>query len=142
MLSELRLDAATKAVEAGGGSVTKRKLATLEAEKKVRNQSGIAEEVFISENDILGPRKKSKATYEERMESIQQGREGREKFGSRKGKKNKEAPSSSTNREKARNKPIMMILSSGAVRSKKKRSLRDKQQKLRAHINKAKKSHH
>ena len=51
-------------------------------------------------------------------------------------------PSSSTNKEKARNKPIMMILSSGAVRGKKKISLRDKQRKLRAHIDRAKKRHH
>jgi protein SDA1 len=142
LLNELRIQAATKAVEAGGGSATKRKLAVLEAEKKARSQSGNGEETFISENDILGPRKKAKADYAERMESIEKGREGREKYGSRKGKKNKAAPSSSTNKEKARNKPIMMILSSGAVRSKKKASLRDKQQKLRAHINRAKKSHH
>lgn len=51
-----------------------------------------------------------KQTYEERMESIQKGREGREKFGSKKGKKNKEVASSSTNREKSRNKPIMMAV--------------------------------
>ena len=44
------------------------------------------------------------------MESIRKGREGREKFGSKKGKKGKEAVSSSTNREKTRNKPIMMAL--------------------------------
>lgn len=44
------------------------------------------------------------------MESIKKGREGREKFGSFKGKKMKDTPSSSTNREKARNKPIMMAL--------------------------------
>ena len=48
------------------------------------------------------------------MASIEKGREGREKYGSLKGKKNKEAPSSTTNREKARNKPLMMILASGA----------------------------
>jgi protein SDA1 len=59
-----------------------------------------------------------------------------------KGKKKKDVQSSSTNREKARNKPIMMILSSGAVRSKKKASLREKQMKLRAHINRAKRGHH
>jgi len=35
----------------------------------------------------------------------------------------------------------MMIMASGAVRSKKKASLRDKQRKLRAHIDRAKKSH-
>jgi protein SDA1 len=113
----------------------------LEAQKKDL-QSARAEDTFISENDILGPRKKAKATYEERLSSIQKGREGREKFASRKGKKKKELPSSSTNRQKARNKPIMMILGSGAVKSKKKVSLREKQQKLRKYIEKAKKSHH
>lgn len=142
MLNDLRIQAATKAVEAGGGTATKRKLAALEAEKKARSQAGNAADTFISENDILGPRKKAKADYDERIASIEKGREGREKFGSAKGKKNKAAPSSSTNREKARNKPIMMIMASGAVRSKKKASLRVKQRKLRAHIDKAKKSHH
>ena len=140
MLNELRIKAATKAVESGGGTKAKRKLADLEAKQKA-NQ-GQQEDSFVSENDILGPRKKAKADYAERMESIAKGREGREKFGSRKGKKNKEAPSSSTNREKARNKPIMMILGSGAVQGKKKESLREKQQKLRAHIVKAKKMKH
>ncbi|KAG9220635.1 hypothetical protein CCMSSC00406_0003734 [Pleurotus cornucopiae] len=140
LLHDLRLQAAAKAVEAGGGSKAKRKLAALEAERKVAREGANEEDTFISENDILGPRKKAKADYEERMASIQKGREGRDKFGSRKGKKNKETASSSTNREKARNKPIMMILSSGAVKGKKKRSLREKQQKLRAHINLAKKS--
>ena len=57
------------------------------------------------------------------------------------GKKKKEKPSSSTNREKARNKPLMMILASGAVRGKKKASLREKQRKMRAHIERAKKAH-
>ncbi|KZV81450.1 SDA1-domain-containing protein [Exidia glandulosa HHB12029] len=97
---------------------------------------------FVSESEILGPRKKAKADYEERMASIAKGREGRERFGSLKGKKNKDTPSSSTNREKARNKPVMMILSSGAVKGKKKASLRDKQRKLRAHIDRAKKAYH
>jgi protein SDA1 len=140
LLNDLRLQAATKAVEAGGGSKAKRKLATLEANKKIMLQSGQAGDTFISENDILGPRKKAKADYAERIASIEKGREGREKYGSLKGKKNKDAPSSSTNREKARNKPIMMIMASGAVRGKKKASLKDKQRKLRAHIDRAKKS--
>ncbi|KAG1778681.1 SDA1-domain-containing protein [Suillus placidus] len=141
LLNDLRIQAATKAIETGGGSRAKRKLATLEANKKAM-QAGPSDGTFISENDILGPRKKAKADYAERIASIEKGREGREKYGSLKGKKNKESPSSSTNREKARNKPIMMILSSGAVRGKKKASLREKQQKLRAHIERAKKSYH
>lgn len=100
------------------------------------------QETFVSEMDILGPRKKAKADYAERIASIEKGREGREKFGSMKGKKKKEMPSSTTNREKARNKPLMMIIASGAVRGKKKASLRDKQRKLRAHIERAKKGGH
>ncbi|KAJ7093086.1 protein required for actin cytoskeleton organization and cell cycle progression [Mycena epipterygia] len=139
LLNDLRIQAAVKAVETVGGSRAKRKLATLEANKKVVQAGQQPEDSFISENDILGPRKKAKADYAERMASVAKGREGREKFGSHKGKKNKETPSSSTNREKARNKPIMMILGSNAVRGKKKASLREKQQKLRAHINKSKK---
>lgn len=138
LLNDLRIQAATQAVEAGGGPKAKRKLAALEGNKKA--MQGAQEDAFISENDILGPRKKAKADYAERMASIAKGREGRDKFGSHKGKKNKDTPSSSTNREKTRNKPIMMILSSGAVRGKKKASLREKQQKLRAHIEKSKKS--
>lgn len=141
MLNELRIKAATKEAESSGGSAAKRKLAVLEAQKKANSHSQPAADVFLSEGDIEGPRKKAKSDYEERVASIQKGREGREKFGSAKGKKNKDAPSSSTNREKARNKPLMMILASGAVRSKKKASLRDKQKKLRAHIERAKKSH-
>ncbi|KZV68047.1 protein required for actin cytoskeleton organization and cell cycle progression [Peniophora sp. CONT] len=140
LLNELKLQAATKAVEAGGGSVAKRKLATLEAAKKA-NADNNAAAVYVSEQDILGPRKKLKADYEERLASIAKGREGREKFGSLKGKKKKETPSSSTNREKARNKPIMMIMGSKGVKGKKKQSLREKQRKLRAHIDKAKKSY-
>ncbi|KAI6043102.1 SDA1-domain-containing protein [Pisolithus marmoratus] len=133
--------AATKAVENGGGSRAKRKLAALEANKKAA-ETDTSANAFISESDILGPRKKAKADYAERLASIEKGREGRERFGSLKGKKKKAAPSSSTNREKARNKPVMMILSSRAVRGKKKASLREKQQKLRAHIERAKKAHH
>lgn len=142
LLNELRLKAATESVERGGGSAAKRKLAALEATRKANAQTGTMEDTFVSENDILGPRKKAKADYAERMASIEKGREGREKFGSMKGKKKNTTPTSSTNKEKARNKPIMMILASNAVRGKKKASLREKQRKLRAHIDKAKRSGH
>jgi protein SDA1 len=144
----LRIQAASKAVENGGGPAAKRKLASLEATKKAASSSygaGADDDDtadFISEGDILGPRKKAKADYEERVASIARGREGREKFGSMKGKRMKETPSSSTNREKARNKPIMMIMGSKGVRGKKKQSLRDKQKRLRAHIERGKKAYH
>lgn len=143
LINDLQIQAATKAVESGGGSAAKRKLASLQTAKKAASSSGAGDApTFVSESDILGPRKKAKADYEERMASIARGREGREKFGSLKGKRNKEMPSSSTNREKARNKPIMMIMGSKGVRGKKKQSLREKQKRLRAHIEKAKKAHH
>lgn len=100
----------------------------------------VADGGFISEIDILGPRKKVKADYADRIASIEKGREDRVAFGSNKGKKNKEVPSSSTNKEKARNKPFMMVMSSGAVRGKKRASLKEKQKRLRRHINKAKRS--
>ncbi|KAF9052728.1 SDA1-domain-containing protein [Panaeolus papilionaceus] len=132
LLDDLRRQAAEPTA---GSTKPKRKLGANAQPEDLENE-------FISENDILGPRKKAKADYAERMASIQKGREGRDKFGSRKGKQNKAAPSSSTNREKARNKPIMMILSSGAVKGKKKASLREKQQKLRAHIDRSKKTKH
>jgi protein SDA1 len=141
LLNDLRIKAATDAVHAGGGSSTKRKLAELEATKKAMSvhNTGLMSDTFVSENDILGPRKKAKADYEERLASIQKGREGREKFGSAKGKRKKDVASSSTNRENARNKPIMMIMASGAVKGKRKASLRDKQKKLRAHVDRSKK---
>ncbi|KAK4685706.1 protein SDA1, partial [Tremellales sp. Uapishka_1] len=139
LLNELRLKAATDLANNGGGSAAKRKLAALEASK--RHTADGENEQFLTEMEILGPRKKAKADYEERMESIRKGREGRDKFGSQKGKK-KGAPSSSTNREKARNKPIMMTVHSNKVIQKKKASLRDKQIKLRASIDKQKKMKH
>jgi protein SDA1 len=138
----LRIQATAKVVENGGGSTAKRKLASLSAAKKAASSGADDTPAFVSESDILGPRKKAKADYEERVASITRGREGREKFGSLKGKRKKETPSSSTNREKARNKPIMMIMGSKGVRGKKKQSLREKQKRLRAHIDKAKKAHH
>ncbi|OCB85450.1 SDA1-domain-containing protein [Sanghuangporus baumii] len=97
------------------------------------------ETIVLGEADILGPRKKAKATYEERMASVKEGREGREKYGSNKGKKHKEMPSSTTNREKKRNKPLMMVMASREVRGKKKASLMEKQKRLRKHNDNQKK---
>ena len=87
----------------------KRKLAALESSKKHVSGDDQADR-FLAEADILGPRKRQKQDYEERMESIKKGREGRERFGSLKGKKMKDKESSSTNAQKKRNKPIMMAL--------------------------------
>ena len=53
LLNDLRLKAATDAVQARGGSHTKRKLAALEVTKKA--MSGTMSDSFTSENDIIGP---------------------------------------------------------------------------------------
>ncbi|KAF9366301.1 Protein SDA1 [Mortierella sp. NVP85] len=89
----------------------------------------------ISIGSIIGPRKKAKQDYEQRMESINRGREGREKFGSRKGSNER---GSTTNKEKAKGKNFMMIAHKREVREKKKMSLREKQMQLQAHIKKQK----
>ena len=136
-LNELRVQAAEEAVKAGGaaGARARRELAALQLSKK-RNPNT---HDVLDESDILGPRKKAKADYEERMASINAGREGREKFGSNKGKKKKEVASSSTNRQKAKGKNFQMVSKSWGVRSKKNASLREKSKRLRAHVNQAKK---
>lgn len=108
-----------------------------QAQGKKRGADDIEGE--IDEMTILGPRKKAKQDYEQRMASIQEGREGREKFGSNKGKKER---GSTTNREKARNKNFMMVAHKQSVLWKSKRSLFDKQKSLRAAIEKQKKLKH
>ncbi|KAI7868089.1 SDA1-domain-containing protein [Spinellus fusiger] len=101
-------------------------------ELKVANEADV---VFA----ILGPRKKAKQDYEERMASIQEGREGREKFGSKKGNKDR---GSTTNREKSRNKNYVMIAHKRDVVMKSKRSMKDKQVAHRAAIEKQKRLKH
>ncbi|KAA1108237.1 Severe Depolymerization of Actin [Puccinia graminis f. sp. tritici] len=100
------------------------------------------QQAHVTEGDIIGKQKKAKQDYEERMASIQAGRQGREKFGSskvrgRKGLKNG-ATGSSTNEAKSRQKAFAMTQNSNKVRSKKGASLRDRQKVLRAHIDRKK----
>lgn len=106
-LNELRLQAAEAEAKTGGaaGARARRELAALQLSKKRLAAGG----EVLDESDILGPRKKAKADYEERMASINSGREGREKYGSRKGKKNKDVASSSTNRQKAKGKNFQCV---------------------------------
>ena len=89
---------------------------------------------FVDASDIMSGVKR-KSTYEDRIASIQAGREGREKFSS---KKNKKERASKTNKEKAKMKNFKMIQWKHSVRTKSKRSLRDKQKILREHIRKQK----
>ncbi|CAG8631189.1 1470_t:CDS:2, partial [Dentiscutata heterogama] len=83
---------------------------------------------IVDVNFITGPRKKAKQDYEERIESIKAGREGREKFGHKKGKKTE--GTSTTNKEKARHKAFMMVIHKKNAITKKRMSLRDRQIQL------------
>ncbi|KAH8924434.1 SDA1-domain-containing protein [Atractiella rhizophila] len=136
-MNELMLAQAEEEVKNSGGTAAKKRLNALKAKKK--EASSNAGDGLLTEGDIEGVRKKEKATYEERMESIAKGREGREKFGSAKGKKKQVDPSSTTNEQKRKGKAFAMIQYSGQVRKKGQVSLREKQKRLRGHINMQKK---
>lgn len=77
-----------------------------------------------------------KDDYQARMESIREGRIGRE-YGSKRGKDDR---ASTTNKEKSKkNKPMTMLVHKRSVKGKQSRSLIEKQRALRAHITKQKK---
>ncbi|KAJ2882313.1 Severe Depolymerization of Actin [Coemansia aciculifera] len=98
---------------------------------------------YVDDWDILGDyhsrRRRRKATYEERTSTIMAGREGREKFGSSKAKREKEGRSLS-NKEKRKTKDYKMIAHKRSVVTKGKRSLVQKRRDLRKHIVKQKKN--
>ncbi|KIS65852.1 uncharacterized protein UMAG_06229 [Mycosarcoma maydis] len=137
-LTELRIAAAQDAISQGGlaGNRAKRQLDQLKSLKRSTTSSSTH---LLDQADILGPRKKQKATYQDRIDSIEKGRQDREKYGSKKGKKNKENDSSTTNREKQKSKNFQMIARSWSVRSKKNASLREKSRRLRKHVETSKK---
>lgn len=106
--------------------------------KELNEEAGVAKEMGsrLVNEDTLGTEDiagyvRHKQTKKERMESIMEGREGRGKFGSGKGKINR--PHSSTNRQKQRRKNFMMVVHKRGVQGKKKMSLRQKQRILRSH---------
>lgn len=139
-LDELRLAAAEDAAKTGSAAA-KRKLAALSAQRKASKSraAGLANGVdsdgraFLTESDILSAKRK-KDDYETRMASIAKGREGREKFGSAKGKSKKAVGASSTNEAKRKGKNYQMMQASSGVVKKKFASLKLKQVKLRGHI--------
>lgn len=116
--------------------------------QELRTEEGVAKlmgmrneknEEVVDAGLLTGP-VKYKQTREERLQKIMEGREGREKFGSRRGKRDNAR--STTNREKERRKNFVMSIHKRSVRGKQKMSLRDKQKVLRAHITKQKKKGH
>lgn len=145
-LNQLRIEAAQaklESVKSGSRSqqAIKKEIAQLEAQRKRNHGDDGAVSTLVNEVDILGVRKKRKMDYEERMAHIEEGREGREAFGSKKGKKNKAKMSSSNNEAKKKSKPYAMIAKSWSVRSKKNASLTDKSRRLKAAKEKQKKQY-
>lgn len=86
---------------------------------------------FVTERTITKMSKKLKATKEEKMESIKDGRIDREKFGFNVNRFNPN--SSTTNREKAKKKNYMMVRFKKKA-AEKKLSLKQKNKLLQAHI--------
>lgn len=111
--------------------------------QELRTQAGVEKIIGTQHNEeevdstSLVGKVKYKQLREERIAQAKEGREDREKFGSRKGKR--DAPHSTTNKEKARKKNFVMMIHKKSVQGKQKMSLRDRQKVLRAHITKQKK---
>lgn len=103
-----------------------------------RRKSETLDDEYVNPNSLLTIRKKAKQDREERMAHAAEGREGREKFASKKATRREDGPySSTTNREKARKKNLMMTIhkirkgsKSGLVgQGKKFRAIEKKRQK-------------
>lgn len=115
------------------------KLEELKTEAGVAKLMGLKHEDVVDSTKLVGSTK-YKQSKEERIAAAKEGKEDREKFGSRRGKRT--APHSTTNREKARKKNFTMMIHKKAVQGKQKLSLRERQKLLRAHIDKQKKKGH
>ncbi|KAG5420456.1 SDA1 [Candida metapsilosis] len=111
------------------------KLEELRTEAGVAKLMGITNEDAVDSTSLVG-KVKYKQLREEKIALAKEGKEDRGKFGSRKGKR--DAPHSTTNKEKARKKNFVMMIHKKAVQGKQKLSLRDRQKVLRAHIDKQK----
>lgn len=87
---------------------------------------------FIDPSKIEGYRSRAKADYEARLASIHAGREGREKFGTR---KRGNSRSSTTNKEKSKGKNFLMMAHKFEVQGKRRRSLKARQAVQKKHRN-------
>ncbi|KAF3926879.1 hypothetical protein ABW20_dc0104605 [Dactylellina cionopaga] len=102
-----------------------------------QNLTALKNEEAVDESIIEGPKTRGKSDKEARLAAVQEGREGREKYSSRRGKTLADKPHSTTNKEKARKKNFMMTL--GQAKKKQKRSLMEHKRILKAHVEKQKK---
>ncbi|ODV80093.1 SDA1-domain-containing protein [Suhomyces tanzawaensis NRRL Y-17324] len=115
------------------------KLEELRTAAGVEKIMGKKNEDQVDSTTLVG-KVKYKQLREERIALAKEGKEDRDKFGSRRGKREK--AHSTTNREKERKKNFVMMIHKKAVQGKQKLSLRDRQKVLRAHITKQKKKGH
>lgn len=114
--------------------------------EELRAQAGVEKIMGVQRNEelvdsaaLVGP-VKYKLLKEERIALAREGKDDREKFGSRRGKRDN--AHSTTNREKARKKNFVMMIHKKAVKGKQKLSLRDRQKVLKAHVERQKKGRH
>jgi protein SDA1 len=114
LLADLQEQAA-KAPPSGRG--TKRKLTSEQQDDQQ-----------ITAEDITGPQKRTKADYAARLSAVARGREGREKYSVPR-RVTRSKPKSSTNKEKTRNKPLLMIMSGNVHRHKKKNGVQGRSRK-------------
>lgn len=112
------------------------KLDELKLQAGVEKKLGIKHEDRVDSDSLVG-QDRQKENYEERLARVKEGREGRDKYGSKKGKRDQ--PHSTTNREKARKKNFVMMIHKKSVQGKQRVSLRERQKALRAHVTKQKK---
>tara|TARA_R110002050_G_scaffold104040_7_gene213171 strand:+ start:1737 stop:2915 length:1179 start_codon:yes stop_codon:yes gene_type:complete len=91
---------------------------------------------FLGSEDIIGYQSRKRRTLEERLDAVRAGREGREKFGSKKA--NKKENKSTTNSDKKRNQPFMMAKYRQASHKKKasKDSAKSKQTNFKGKVRK------
>jgi len=87
----------------------------------------------VGESTLTAFIKKPKANKADRLASVMEGREGRGKFGSRKG----EERGSTTNEEKKKNQPFILAKQSIQVKRKTFRSITEKNNARRKHVNQA-----
>ncbi|KAK6456080.1 SDA1-domain-containing protein [Scheffersomyces xylosifermentans] len=146
---EEKRDAAKEAEKAMAEFLSSRILTPADFAKmeELRTQAGVdkimgvtqTNEEVVDSTTLVG-KVKYKQLREEKIAAAREGKDDREKFGSRKGKRDQ--PHSTTNREKARKKNFVMMIHKRSVQGKSKMSLRDRQKVLRAHIDKQKKKGH
>lgn len=125
-LTTIFTDADFKRIE---GELLKKKV-TSSRKRKAEPAPEPEKSEFVKLTDIEMIYKKRRTDKQARLETVKQGREGREKFGYKDGRHSIHC--SKTNREKQKNQNFQMIRHK--ARGKVKKSFRDKQMALRKHL--------